>query len=171
MGTYCFCLLFILLKVSQKGQRMESIQKGSGLGGELNYNVLVTQNNRWVSETFKDMTPTFRWLCFWITMMQCSFLEGFFQVTPWLDDFELIYLPVLCDFVQMLAVKERHMRQRKPPQLPLRHPAPILKPNPMRSHSACSSREFCMTCAAPRDKGRIGRCCPHGEAAGVGVEG
>lgn len=36
------------------------------------------------------------------------------------------------------------------------------------THTACSSREFCMTCAAPRDKGRMGCCCPHGEAGGVG---
>ncbi|KAK5921377.1 hypothetical protein CgunFtcFv8_025086 [Champsocephalus gunnari] len=49
--------------------------------------------------------------------------------------------------------------------------APVLKPNPMSSHSACSSREFCMTCAAPRDKGRIGCCCPHGGAGSVVGEG
>lgn len=46
----------------------------------------------------------------------------------------------------------------------MRRPAPILQINPMSSHSACSSREFCMTCAAPRDKGRMGFCCPDGEA-------
>lgn len=32
----------------------------------------------------------------------------------------------------------------------------------MSSHSACSSREFCMTCAAPKNKGRMR--CPDGEA-------
>lgn len=52
----------------------------------------------------------------------------------------------------------------KPRWLRLRRPAPILKPNPMSSHSACSSREFCMTCAAPRDKGRME--CPDGGEAG-----
>lgn len=69
----------------------------------------------------------------------------------------------------MLAVKERHMRRRKPHQLIRRHPARILKPNPMSSHSACSSREFCMTYAAPRDKGWPGCCCPHREAGEMGV--
>lgn len=63
------------------------------------------------------------------------------------------------------------MGQRKPHWLCLRRPAPIWKPNPMSSHSACSSREFCMTCAAPRDKGRMGCCCPDGEAGGVGLVG
>lgn len=87
-----------------------------------------------------------------------------------MDGFELIYLSVLPLFVQMLAVKERPMRQRKPHRLSLRHPAPISKPNPMSSHSACSSREFCMTCAAPSDKGWMGCCCPYGEAGGVGGE-
>lgn len=95
------------------------------------------------------------------------FLEGFFQATLWLDEFELLCLPVLPWFVQPFAVKERHMRQGKPHRLFLRSRAPILKPNPMSSHSACSSREFCMTCAAPRDKGRMGCCCPHGEAGGL----
>lgn len=61
------------------------------------------------------------------------------------------------------------MRRRKPHQLIWRHPAPILNPNPMSSHSACSSREFCMTYAAPRDKGWTGCCCPHGEVGEVGV--
>lgn len=28
-----------------------------------------------------------------------------------------------------------------------------------------------MTCAAPRDKGRMGCCCPDGEAGGVGLVG
>lgn len=27
-----------------------------------------------------------------------------------------------------------------------------------------------MTCAAPRDKGWMGCCCPHGEAGGAGEE-
>lgn len=88
-----------------------------------------------------------------MTLKQCVLS---LRVSLWLEGFELIYLPVLPGFVQMLAVKERHMRQRKPHRRSLRHPAPILKPNPMSSHSACSSREFCMTCAAPRDKGRDG---------------
>lgn len=41
-------------------------------------------------------------------------------------------------------------------------PTRISKPNPMSSHSACTSREFCMTCAATRDKGRMGCWCPPG---------
>lgn len=66
-------------------------------------------------------------------------------------------------FSPVFVQKKRHMRRRKPHR-PFSE-APCL--NPMSSHSACSSREFCMTCTAPRDKGWMGCCCPHRE---VGVD-
>lgn len=101
-------------------------------------------------------------------VLQCALSSrgSFKQCCGCMDLILFIFLssPV---FAQMMSAKERRMRQRKPHRRSRRHPAPILKPNPMSSHSACSSREFCMTYAAPRDKGGMGCCCPHGK---MGVE-
>lgn len=105
---------------------------------------------------FWKISLTFRWLCFWIIFKQCVL---WFDLKPFI--FQLCLGLCKC-----WLWRQRHMRRRKPHWLGLRRPAPILKPNPMSSHSACSSREFCMTCAAPRDKGRMGFCCPDGGAVG-----
>lgn len=131
---------------------------------------LLHKITAWCLNSLWHITNLQMTLCFFFFNKKCDlfFRVSFQAVKLLLDEFELICVPVLPGFVQMLAMKEKHMRQRKPHRLSLRHPAPILRPNPMSSHSACSSREFCMTCAAPRDKGRMGCWCPHGEAGGVG---
>jgi len=92
---------------------------------------------------------------------RCSVPCPFFQAPLWVDGFELIYVPVLPLFVHIWPLREATPALSEAP-------APVLKPNPMSSHSACSSREFCMTCAAPSDKGRMGCGCPHGEAGAGG---